>query len=69
MFLIKVFDIQVKELKYPKELLLNHYRKFVQNSMRLQDIWVELKLQSRTTYVRCFEVVYIRQQNGIQQPG
>jgi len=30
---------------------------------------VELKMQSRTTYVRCFEVVYTRQQNAILQPG
>jgi len=36
--------------------------------MRLQDMWVELKLQSRTTYVRCFQVVYTRQHNSIQQP-
>jgi len=30
---------------------------------------VDLKLQSRTTSVRCFEVVYTRQQNAILQPG
>jgi len=40
----EMFDLQGKELKYAKELLLNRCRKFVQNSMRLQDIWVELKL-------------------------
>jgi len=43
-FLIEMFDLRRKELKYAKELLLNHYRKSVQNSMRLQDMWVELKL-------------------------
>jgi len=43
-YLIEIFDLQGKELKYAKELLPNHYRKSVQNSMRLQDIWVELKL-------------------------
>ena len=43
-FLMEMFDLRGKELKYAKKLLLNHYRKFVQNSMRLQDMWVELKL-------------------------
>jgi len=43
-FLIEMFDLRRKELKYAKELLLNHYRKSVQNSMRLQDMWEELKL-------------------------
>jgi len=43
-FLMEMFDLRDKELKYAKELLLNHYRKSVQNSMRLQDMWVELKL-------------------------
>jgi len=28
-------------------------------------MWVELKLESRTTYVKCFAVVYTRQQNAI----
>jgi len=37
--------------------------------VRLQDMLVELKLESRTTYARCFEVVYTRQHNAIQQPG
>jgi len=32
-------------------------------------VWVELKLWSRTTYVRCFEVVYTRQENAVLQPG
>jgi len=32
-------------------------------------VWVELKLKSRATYVRCFEVVYTRQQNATLQPG
>jgi len=41
---MEMFDLRGKELKYAKKLLLNHYRKFVQNSMRLQDMWVELKL-------------------------
>jgi len=34
--------------------------------MRLQDMWVELKLQSQTTYVRCLQVVYTRQHNAKQ---
>jgi len=33
-----VFKPGGKELKYAKELLLNHYRKSVQNSMTLQDV-------------------------------
>jgi len=41
---MEMFDFLGKELKYAKELLLNHYRKSVQHSMRLQDMWVELKL-------------------------
>jgi len=41
---MEMFDLRGKELKYVKELLLNHYIKSVQNSMRLQEIWVELKL-------------------------
>jgi len=41
---MEMFDLRGKELKYAKELLLNDYRKSVQNSMRLQDMWVELKL-------------------------
>jgi len=68
-FMMEMFDLRGKELKYTKELLLNHYGKSVQNSMGLQDMWVDLKLQSQTTYVRCLEVVYTRQQNAIQQPG
>jgi len=48
-FMMDMFDLRGKELKHAKELLLNHYRKSVQNSMRLQDMWVELKLYSRTT--------------------
>ena len=43
-FLIEIFDLRGKELRYAKELLLNHYRKTVQNSMRLQGMWLELKL-------------------------
>ena len=43
-FLIKICDLWGKEVKYAKELLLNHYGKSVQNSTRLQDMWVELKL-------------------------
>jgi len=43
-FPIEIFDLRGKELKYAKELLLNHYKKSVQNSIRLQDVWVELKL-------------------------
>ena len=35
------------------------------------DISVEIKsrYESNTTYVRCFEVIYARQQNAILQPG
>jgi len=43
-FLMEMFDLRGKELKYAKELLLNRYRKPIQHSMRLQDMWVELKL-------------------------
>jgi len=31
-------DLQGKELKYAKKLLLNHYRKPVQHSVKLQDM-------------------------------
>jgi len=41
---MEMFDLRGQELKYAKELLLNHYRKSVKNSVRLQDMWVELKL-------------------------
>jgi len=41
---MKMFDLRGKKLKYAKESLLNHYRKSAQNSTRLQDMWVELKL-------------------------
>ena len=64
-----MLDLQGKELKYAKELFLKHYGKSVQNFIRWQDLWVELKLKSRTTYVRYFEVVYIRQPNTIPHPG
>jgi len=35
------------------------------------DISVELQwlYESNTTYVRCFEVIYTRQQNATLQPG
>jgi len=38
-----MFNLRGKELKYVKELLLNHYRKSVKNSVRLEDMRVELK--------------------------
>ena len=65
----EMFDFPDKELKYTKELLLNYYRKSVENSIKMQNMWVELKLQSRNTYIKCFEVVCTRQQNAIQKPG
>jgi len=37
-FLKKMFDLPGKELKYRKELLLNHYKKSLQRSIRLQDM-------------------------------
>jgi len=37
-FLIEMFDLWGKELKYAKELLLNHYKKTVRNYVRLQDL-------------------------------
>jgi len=37
-FLTEMFDLWGKGLKYAKELFPNHYRKSVQNSMRLQDM-------------------------------
>jgi len=43
-FRMEMFDLRAKELKYAKELLRNYYRKSVQNSVRLQGMWVELKL-------------------------
>jgi len=43
-FMMERFDLRGKELKYAKKLLLKHYGKSVQNSMGLQDMWVELKL-------------------------
>jgi len=43
-FLMDMFDLRGKELKCAKELLLNHYRKSVKNSVRLQDMRVELKI-------------------------
>ena len=42
--MMEMFDLRGKELKYAKELFLNLYGKSVQNSMGLQDMWVELKL-------------------------
>ena len=30
-FMMKMFDLRGKELKYAKQLLLNHYRKSIQN--------------------------------------
>jgi len=41
---MEMFDFRGKELKHAKELLLNHYRKSVQKSMRLQGMIAELKL-------------------------
>jgi len=41
---MEMFDLRGNKLKYAKEFLLNYYRKSVQNSMSLQDMWVELKL-------------------------
>jgi len=43
-FMIEMFDLRGKVLKYAKELFLNHYGKSVQISVGLQDMWVELKL-------------------------
>jgi len=64
-----MLDLWVKELKYANKLLLNHNRKSVKNSEVAGHVLVELKLQSRTIYVRCFEVVCTRQENAILQPG
>ena len=36
--LIEMFDLQVKELKCRKKLLLNHYKMSLQSCMRLQDM-------------------------------
>jgi len=38
-FLIEIFELRGKELKYAKELLLNHYRKSAQNYIRLQGMY------------------------------
>jgi len=37
-FLIEMFDLRGKELKYRKDLLLNHYKKLLQSPMKLQNI-------------------------------
>jgi len=42
--MMEMFDLRGKDLKYAKKLFLNHYGKSVQNSVGLQDMWVELKL-------------------------
>jgi len=39
-----MFYLWGKELKYAKELLLNHYRKPVRNSEVVGYVWVDLKL-------------------------
>jgi len=67
--LIEVFDLQGKELKCWKKIFLNHYGKPLQSSTRLQYMcaWVDLKLKSRTSCVRYFEVIYTRQQNTLLQ--
>jgi len=36
LFLKEIFDLRGKEMKYAKELLLNHHRKSVKNYMRLR---------------------------------
>ena len=36
--LVEIVHLRVKELKQRKELLLNHYRKSLQSSIRLQDM-------------------------------
>jgi len=44
MFLMEMSDLRAKSWNTRNNWLLNHYRKSVQNSMRLQDVWIELKL-------------------------
>ena len=39
-FMIEMFDLRDKELKYAKELLLINHKKSEQNSVRLQDMRV-----------------------------
>jgi len=41
---MEMFHLRDKGLKHAKELLLYHYRKSVQNSMMLHNMWAELKL-------------------------
>jgi len=36
--MIEMFDLRGKKLTFAKELLLNHYRKSLQSSMRLQNM-------------------------------
>ena len=48
-----------KEVKYRKELLLNHDKN---PSKVLRGCRTCVELKSRTSYVRCFDVVYTRQQ-------
>jgi len=42
-FLIEIFDL-LGRVEIPEKLLLNHYRKSVQNSEVARHVWVELKL-------------------------
>jgi len=62
-FFTEIFEFRDKELKYENELLLNQYRKSVQNSEAAGHVQVELKQLSPTIYARCFEVVYTRRES------
>ena len=67
--MIEMFDLRGKQLKYVKELLLNHYRKPAQNFVRLQDTYGQSYTVVTNHFVGCCEVVYTRQQNAVVQPG
>jgi len=43
-YMMEMFDLPGKELKYAKELFLKHYGKSVKISVGLQGMWVEIKL-------------------------
>jgi len=65
-----MFDLLGKELKCTQELKEAESLQKIRAQFYevARHVWVELKLQLRTIYVRCFEVIYTRQQNAILQP-
>jgi len=60
---VRMFDLRGKELFCRKELL-STITKFYEGAGYM---WVDLKLKSRTSYVRCFQVIYTSKQNTRHQ--